>query len=650
VQRWFIRRPWMVAVAVVLVVLVAGGGSAPDRAEAKSARYGALDADLVVRNDGSFHVTETQVVSFQGGPFTTGHRDIPTARTDGITDIGVAEIVDGQTIPYDEYDLTELPRGTNRYSVTQIGNAVQIYWTFAPASDETRTFVVQYDMLGALRSYPDQTPANQQVWWTAVGSALTKETPVDTATVRVTLPSTVDMHSVVAEPLKGPYTSFTGDGKVFTWTHGAFGSGDDFTVRLQFPVILPNVAAPDWQAADDAQRAREQKSDSRTALVHLFMLAIGLLVVGGGSSGLYGLWYVRGRDPHVGLIADFLPQPPDDLSPGAAGTLIDETANDCDIIATLLDLVRRGVIGMSDGTNGEPSTRALGGNYVFELKQAGGTYEPHERRMLETMFGREPKAGATAALTSFSARVRSDYEEYRSDLYRELVQKGYFVESPDATRHAWRRTSRVVMAAAVVVLGVGWIAFDAWIFIPAIAIFLLGLALRRLGGAMPRKTAAGAEAAAKWTAFKRYLSDIEKYEKVKESRQIFDRFLSYAIAFGIETGWVAAFARTEPAPSMWQGAGAVFIPYGMGGWGSPHHGGTYVGTGGGGGIDLPNLDLPNVPSLQTMSNRASSGVQESSSGLMGVLKVAGAILEIASQFSGGGGSGGSSGGGGGGFK
>lgn len=57
-----------------------------------------------------------------------------------------------------------------------------------------------------------------------------------------------------------------------------------------------------------------------------------------------------------------------------------------------------------------------------------------------------------------------------------------------------------------------------------------------------------------------------------------------------------------------------------------------------------------MPDLQRMSNRASSGVQGGSSGLMEVLKVAGAIIEIASAFSGGGGNGGSSGGGGGGFS
>ena len=46
----------------------------------------------------------------------------------------------------------------------------------------------------------------------------------------------------------------------------------------------------------------------------------------------------------MGLIADYLPEPPSDLPPGIAGTLIDESADMQDILATILDLARRGAI------------------------------------------------------------------------------------------------------------------------------------------------------------------------------------------------------------------------------------------------------------------------------------------------------------------
>ena len=117
---------------------------------------------------------------------------------------------------------------------------------------------------------------------------------------------------------------------------------------------------------------------------------------------------------------------------------------------------------------------------------------------------------------------------------------------------------------------------------------------------MPRKTPAGAEAAAKWRAFRNYLDSIERYEKLDEAQGIFDRYLPYAIAFGLESSWVDKFSRVPTAsPTLvWRRChdlsravrrervpadrgtgrtgGTVIIP-GGGGYG------PYAGTGGRGG-------------------------------------------------------------------
>lgn len=70
---------------------------------------------------------------------------------------------------------------------------------------------------------------------------------------------------------------------------------------------------------------------------------------------------------------------------------------------------------------------------------------------------------------------------------------------------------------------------------------------------MPRKTREGAEAAAKWRAFRRYLESIETYERVAEAKDIFDRYLSYAVAFGLEQSWVTKFASVDADLPKWYG-------------------------------------------------------------------------------------------------
>ena len=40
-------------------------------------------------------------------------------------------------------------------------------------------------------------------------------------------------------------------------------------------------------------------------------LSIGGLGLSGGGIWLYRKWYATGRDPHVGLVAEYLTEPPD---------------------------------------------------------------------------------------------------------------------------------------------------------------------------------------------------------------------------------------------------------------------------------------------------------------------------------------------------
>ncbi len=81
-------------------------------------------------------------------------------------------------------------------------------------------------------------------------------------------------------------------------------------------------------------------TDTVTDLLHLaFIVGMAALLVG-GIVALLVLWYVRGRDPAIDKVAEYITEPPDDLPPGAAGTLLDEHADHHDVVATLLGLAR----------------------------------------------------------------------------------------------------------------------------------------------------------------------------------------------------------------------------------------------------------------------------------------------------------------------
>jgi hypothetical protein len=170
-----------------------------------------------------------------------------------------------------------------------------------------------------------------------------------------------------------------------------------------------------------------------------------------------------------------------------------------------------------------------------------------------------------------------------------------------------------------------------------------------VGRHMPRKTPQGAEEAAKWLAFKRYLQTIEKHGDLEAAKDKFEEFLPYAVAFGLERRLINQFAAVDaPAPSWW---GPVFLPghgYGYGGGvagqsigeaGGPP--GTLAGEGG------------KTPSLAGMSEGIGTSLASMSAGLGAMLSSASTVLTStppSSSSSGGGGgwSGGGFGGGGGG--
>jgi hypothetical protein len=302
---------------------------------------------------------------------------------------------------------------------------------------------------------------------------------------------------------------------------------------------------------------------------------------------------------------------------------------------------------MTEITAGVSPGRATS-DYLIELVQPDASPPPLERELLRAAFGTAtPRAGESTRLSAIGPRLVSSRDQLRRGLYEELVRHGYFTSSPEETRASYRKAGIAVAIISAVAGVIGAIALDWVALFPAAVGLIIGLALSRFSRAMPRKSPAGAEAAAKWRAFRTYLVDIDRYEQVTEAREIFDRYLPYAVAFGLDKSWVRKFERAGvQTPSWLETATIPNLPHGR-----VHTGDWSYGGGQGGTIDLPDVNLPDVdfPDLGKASTKTAQGIQSSSSGLVNVLNVVGAILEIASAFSGGSG-GRSSGGGGGGFR
>jgi uncharacterized membrane protein len=175
------------------------------------------------------------------------------------------------------------------------------------------------------------------------------------------------------------------------------------------------------------------------------------------------------------------------------------------------------------------------------------------------------------------------------------------------------------------------------------ALGLTALLMGIVGRHMPNKTAKGAEEKAKWDAFRNYLKKIEEYQDMEQAGELFEKYLPYATAFGLDRTWIRKFATVPYTPvPPW------YHPYG---YGRPtYHGGSRpTGSSGSGGT------APALPSLDSAASGMAGGLESMSSGLTRMLNSTASTMRSTppSSSSGrssggfsGGFSGGSSGGGG----
>jgi hypothetical protein len=631
---------------------------APDALAARSVEWAQFDVGIVLLSDGNLSITETQVIDFEEGPFTAGSRNIPLGKVDGISNVSVSEVVNGQNVPYTQVSSFDREPGT--FSVTQTSSELLINWGFSPTTDASRTFEIAYLVAGAVRNYPSEDPPNQQIWWTAISSELTETAPVLESTTTITLPQAVDPAQVVSGTENLPIEPTTSDDTTWSWHATDLRNGDDLTVRLQFPPLV-NVPTPSWQARDDEQRAQDESNDQRSAVYNLGFLALGGLGAIVGGMSLYGLWYTKGRDPQVGPVASFLAHPPGDLPPGAVGVLLDETADQRDIVATLVDLGNRGVIKLeenkSDGFLGIGSSS----DYDITLQQVPEEVRPFEKTLLVSLFGSELEAGKKVKMSDVGGRFQGSSETIKNQLYDEVVDRKFFDAEPDAVRKRYGSIGIGALILAIVIgcIGISFFSTTApLIWLPLIVLVILAVILTVISSRMPKKTHLGSEEAAKYRAFRNYLADIDKYDNIEAKNDIFQQYLPYAIAFGLEEEYTRKFAQAgsttpswyEPTAGDWGpgvptgrrgGVGPVII------WGnSPFGGGTWGGSGGssGSGGDV------NLPDLQDMSDSAGRNLSRSSNSLFGMLTAAAAAFASASSSGGGGSSFGGGGGFGGGFS
>jgi hypothetical protein len=592
--------------ALLLLIVVAAWPAAPAAQAAGSVQALRFDVALAVQPGGDVLVRETQQIAFQGGPFHHGYRRIPLARLDGIRDVQVGE-ADRAYQPGSPAAQAPFTFAISGPTSGGSGTLV-IDWWFPSTANATRTFVITYRAVGAVRYYP----GGDQLRWQAIPPDLGY--PVAQASVRLTLPAEVPAGGWKVAAYPERYTARGGEsaaGTTASWQAANIPSGQGYEIRAQWPHGLVPGNPPSWQAAADAI---DQRNENLRPVLTLAFGATGVLIPLFAALGMLLVWYSHGRDPAIGPVPAELDEPPSDLPPGLVGTLVDGHADVHDVIATVMDLAARGIIAIREVQ--DPAL--LGSSRDFELEllrpealQPSSPLElrPYERAILQSFFAH----ANPVRLSQLGSWFRVTIPFIQRALHREVAAAGLFDGNPEDVQHRYAVLGTSLLVLGFVLAGGMWIALGdltgaaAW---PGAGLAIAGLIVRFAAPSMPRRTAAGALEAARWRAYARFLAKAPPDLLAADPRHtlrteqmagvpaavaagtnglpataweagpnspdspdspdssnhllrrglVFERTLPYAIALGLNREWVRKFADVGTPVPRWFAPGPAGLP------------------------------------------------------------------------------------------
>jgi uncharacterized membrane protein len=268
-------------------------------------------------------------------------------------------------------------------------------------------------------------------------------------------------------------------------------------------------------------------------------------------------WQKRGRDPEEGSIAVRY-EPVEGTSPAEMGTLVDHVAEMRDITATLVDLAVRGFIRIEEVTESRFLGLGKSTDYIIHIIRKRSEWtrlKPHEQRYLEGLSSSAPRDAYEVKVSELTNRFYTALPKIRDAIYDSLVERGYYVHRPDQVKGRW-----IALAVLCLFAGIGLailVSARAWLIVSPLALGVAGVAsatfLIVFSRIMPARTVDGARVREASLGFKEFLERVEteRYRKMITSPELFERYLPFAMAFGVEEKWAKAFEGIYRDPPTW---------------------------------------------------------------------------------------------------
>lgn len=293
-----------------------------------------------------------------------------------------------------------------------------------------------------------------------------------------------------------------------------FDPGHGLTVIAGFPkgviaVVEPEKFVPFWDSIG---------GKILLAIIILFAIFWYILL----PLSLPYRWWKYGRDPKptIGEATAWFEAPKTKsgrlLTPGETGTLVDERADTADIVATIIDLARRGYLKILEPKKGDIHLEKVSAKEQltgFEQILYNGIFESSDSVSIKT------------------GSLITPIQKTKDALYDAVVDERFFLKNPQSTRNMY-----TILGVFALITGNFPLVLSSFIF----------------GMHMPKKTSYGAQVAAVARSLRNFITSQDRQFTFQAEKQLlFEKMLPFAIAFGVEKIWISRFATMHLKNPDW---------------------------------------------------------------------------------------------------
>jgi uncharacterized membrane protein YgcG len=484
-------------------------------------------SETIVMPDGTIDVTETIQAHFIGAPWHGLFRTIPV------------EYVTPQGLNYSLFlDVKRVTDGNGRALKVESSRErhyrkLKIY--VPNADNSTQNISIEYTVSDALRFFED----HDELYWDVTGDEW--DIPIQSASARIILPEGTT--NIRANVFTGAYRSRAQNADVDI-------AGNGIEVRTHEPLRLHEGMTV--AVAFDKGFVHEPTATDKIVLFFRsnwpLSIPIAAFVI------MFYLWWTRGRDPRLRPIAAQY-EPPDQLTPGEAGTLVDSAFNMRDVTASIVDLAVRGYILIEEHQKDQLLRLMHRKDYNFVLKKSRDQWSSlkgHEQALLNGIFV-TGQVGESIPMSSLENQFYTNVPEIKNSLLDSLVEHGYYRRRPDGVRAAYIGIGLVLGF----IVGWGGMALGLTTGVAPLAFIIAGVLTAAIicgfGWFMPAHTEQGTRALENLLGFEDFLVhvDADRFQRMIKTPEMFEKFLPFAMALGVEKNWSRAFQGILKEPPQW---------------------------------------------------------------------------------------------------